>query len=84
MIEEKSTETKNILLAVFLSLLFPGLGQLYAGKTNRGIAFILIAISLWFSMFILIGFILYPIFLVYNIFDVIKIIENINKENAKR
>ena len=84
MIEKKSTETKNILLAVFLSLLLPGLGQLYAGKTDRGIAFILIAIPLWFSMFILIGFILYPIFLVYNIFDVIKIIENINKENAKR
>jgi signal peptidase I len=36
---------KDPWLAVNLSMFFPGLGQLYAGKTNRGISFCLIQIG---------------------------------------
>ena len=46
-------ETKSSGLAVFLSLLFPGLGQLYVGRVVRGSVFILgslFAVALCFGL----------------------------------
>lgn len=38
--------SKEPWLAVVLSTIFPGIGQLYAGKTGRGLLFLIIAIAL--------------------------------------
>jgi|GEM_PF-4980775 len=47
--------------AFFLSILFPGLGQLYAGRTRSGFGFILLGIITLLSIWILIGWVLYPL-----------------------
>lgn len=66
-IEQK--DNKNIAIATILSVLYPGLGQIYNGEFSKGIMFIVIAVLLIFSMMVLIGFILYPAFWIYNIID---------------
>lgn len=38
-------QLKNEALAVFLSFLFPGIGQFYAGNENRGLLFLGLAIG---------------------------------------
>ena len=50
------------MIAVILSILFPGLGQIYLGKTWRGILMILLGISP-----------LYPVSLVWSIVDIIRL-----------
>lgn len=46
MTSESAIKGKEPWLAVILSSLFPGIGQLYAGKTNRGIGLIVITLIL--------------------------------------
>jgi TM2 domain-containing membrane protein YozV len=49
--------TRNYYLASFLSLLVPGLGQIYAGKSERGAAILLAVIAIgnlnaiWLSLY---------------------------------
>jgi TM2 domain-containing membrane protein YozV len=42
---------KNKNISALLSLLFPGLGQLYIGKYTDAVVFILGASILWFAIF---------------------------------
>ena len=49
------------MLSIILSILFPGLGQIYLGRTSSGLTMLLLS---------LIPF-LYPFVLIYSIFDVI-------------
>lgn len=58
---------KDKTLAGIFSFLIPGLGQIYAGKTARGIAFF-IATAIGYIVFIIPGVIIWII----NIFDAIK------------
>jgi hypothetical protein len=51
------------MLPIVLSVLFPGLGQIYYGRTNSGLIMILLS---------LIPF-LYPFVLIYSVFDVIRL-----------
>lgn len=51
------------MIAIFLSILFPGLGQLYYGKTGKG----LLMIALCFLPFI------YPLVLIWSIYDCIQL-----------
>jgi len=37
----------NPIIAAILSLIIPGLGQIVAGETKKGIIFVIIAIILW-------------------------------------
>lgn len=49
---------KNPVLAVILSLVFPGLGQAYAGKYDRGLLVAALALLLWMLamfLFVLLG-----------------------------
>lgn len=50
------------MIAVILSVLFPGLGQIYLGKNFRGVAMLLIGITP-----------LYPLALVWSVIDVINL-----------
>ncbi len=65
-------------LAAVLSFLFTGLGQIYNGQVGKGISFIVFGIVLAFTVLFLIGFILYPIFWIYNIYDAYTTAKSIN------
>lgn len=71
-------EIKNPWLAAVLSLLIAGLGQIYNGEVGKGIAFFIVAILIGFSIFIVIGIILAPIWWIYSAYDAYKVAEAIN------
>jgi len=71
-------EKKSEGIAAVCSFLFTGLGQIYNGQIGKGILFLIIGVILAFSILILIGLILYPIFWVYNIYDAYKTAQRIN------
>jgi len=71
--------TKNSGLAAVLSFLFTGLGQFYNGQFGKGVLFIIGGIICVALMFVLIGFILYPIVLLVNIWDAYRSAEKINR-----
>lgn len=65
-------EGKSAILAVILSLLWPGVGQLYLGSIGKGMAFLLIDIFGWFLNFTIIGLLLgIPIIIVMPIWAAI-------------
>jgi TM2 domain-containing membrane protein YozV len=69
---------KNPGLAAILCFFFTGLGQIYNGQIGKGIAFIIIQAINIVLMFILIGFITYPIFWIFGMYDAYKTAEKIN------
>jgi TM2 domain-containing membrane protein YozV len=65
----RAVGTKNVGVATILSLVFPGLGQLYVGEKRKGIALVLLTIILGFIAASLdLGFTMI-IYWVYNIVD---------------
>ena len=77
------TENKSTGIAAVLSFLFVGLGQIYNGQIGKGIMFIIIGVILILTIFVLIGFILYPLFWVYNIYDAYNTAKKINSGEIK-
>jgi TM2 domain-containing membrane protein YozV len=71
-------ERKNEGIAAILSFVFLGLGQIYNGQISKGISFIIIGVLFVFSMLFLIGFLLYPLFWMYNIYDAYNTAKQIN------
>jgi len=71
--------TKNPGLAAVLSFFFTGLGQFYNGQIGKGVLFIILGIVCIALMIVLIGFVLYPILLLVNIWDAYKSAEKINR-----
>jgi len=70
--------TKSPGLAAVLSFLFTGLGQIYNGQVGKAILFIVLgAISIGL-MFVVIGFILYPIIWIIGIVDAYNTAKNAN------
>lgn len=74
----RSASQKNPGLAAAFSFLFVGLGQIYNGQIGKGIVFFLIGVILAISVVIIIGFILYPVFWIYNIYDAHNTAKKIN------
>ncbi len=74
----RPTELKNPGLAAVLSFLFTGLGQIYISQIGKGITFIVLGIVFAFTLLILVGFILLPVFWTYNIYDAYTSAKNIN------
>jgi len=60
---------KYVRNAVILSLVVPGLGQIYNREITKGIFFFLIGAILALSILFVIGIFLYHIFLAINIYD---------------
>ncbi len=56
-----SMNRKSPGVAVLLSLLFTGSGQIYCGRAGRGIAFFAAAFASGVSILFLVGFVLLPI-----------------------
>jgi TM2 domain-containing membrane protein YozV len=69
---------KSAGLAAVLSLVLPGLGQIYNGQILKGIILIIIDAINGALMFVLIGFITWPITVLYAVYDAYKTAERIN------
>ena len=63
---------KNVWLAVLLSLLIVGLGHFYLGLPKKGALLLIITIICWGLIAVFIGIILYPLVLIYGVYDVYK------------
>jgi TM2 domain-containing membrane protein YozV len=74
-----SVEKKSEILAAILSAIFPGVGQIYNGRMMKGLVFIVIGIICAALGFVVIGFILYPLFWLYNILDAYRGAQAINR-----
>ena len=75
---QEYVERKSEGIAAVLSFLFVGLGQIYNGEIGKGFLFIIIGIICLFSIILLIGLILYPLFWIYNIYDAYNTAKKIN------
>ena len=60
---------KSEVLALILSLIIPGVGEMYDGKIGKGVIILILAIISSALIFVLIGFILYPIVWIYSMID---------------
>lgn len=69
---------KNPGIAAVASFLFTGLGQVYNGQIGKGIIFIFIQIINAFLMLVVIGFLTFPLFWIYGIYDAYNTAEKIN------
>ncbi|MGH3087878.1 MAG: DUF5683 domain-containing protein [Rubrobacteraceae bacterium] len=69
---------KSAGLAAVLSLILPGVGQIYNGQILKGIILIIIDAINGALMFVLIGFITWPITVLYAVYDAYKTAERIN------
>lgn len=78
-----ATDQKNPWIAAVLSFLFTGLGQIYNGQIGKGIGFIILGVVFALTVIFLIGFILYPLFWIYNIYDAYKTAKKINSGAIK-
>ncbi|WP_227938006.1 hypothetical protein [Alkalihalobacillus deserti] len=72
---------KNSGLAAVLSALWCGLGQIYNGQIAKGIAFMIIQFINACLMFVIIGFITYPIMWIWGMFDAYRQAEEINRRS---
>lgn len=73
------TVRKTPIVSAILSLIFPGLGQLYNGQNKKGIYFIIIAIVSVILMLLIVGIILYALFWIWSIFDAYSSAVKLNK-----
>ena len=69
---------KSVGIAVLLSLVIPGAGQIYLGKVKRGIILFILAFISAILCGILIGFLLLPIVYIYSIYDAYKSAKDYN------
>lgn len=69
---------KNLVLAVILSVIFPGLGQIYLGLNQKGILFIVGYIISAVLIFLLIGFLLVLVVWIWALVDVVQSTNAIN------
>lgn len=74
---------KNSGLAAVLSFFFTGLGQIYNGQIGKGVVFIIIQIINVGLMFILVGFLTYPIVWIWGMVDAYKTAERFNARLRK-
>lgn len=65
----------NPIVAAILSFILPGLGQIIAGETKKGVIFIVIAIVLWALLLptVFISGIILLIFAIYAAYDAYKL-----------
>jgi len=78
-----STEKKSSGIAAIASFFVRGLGQIYNGEIGKGILFIIVSFILIMLMLVAIGFILYPLFWIFNIYDAYKTAERINAQQSQ-
>lgn len=72
-------EMKSPGIAVVLSFFIPGLGQLYNGQIGKGIVVMIVSFIFAASMILIIGFILYPLLWLWNLYDAYTTANRINQ-----
>lgn len=72
---EELTEGGNPFIAAVLSVLFPGLGQLYNRELEKGLVIIVATVVALFSVLIGVGILLYPAIWIYALWDAYKVAE---------
>jgi len=72
-------EVKSAGLAAVLSFFIPGLGQIYNGQIGKGIIFIVLTFVFAATIIVFIGFILLPLFWIYNIYDAYNTAMDLNR-----
>jgi TM2 domain-containing membrane protein YozV len=73
---------KNPSIAVVLSFFWPGLGQIYNGQIGKGICFLVAAGISALLMWVLIGFLLYPVAWIWGMVDAHNSAKQINDRLA--
>lgn len=63
---------KSTAVAVIGSVIFPGIGQAYNGETSKAVGFFIVGIICAFSVLLLVGIVLYPLFWAYSVYDAYK------------
>ena len=79
----QSQDIKNPGIAAVLSFICTGLGQVYNGQIGKGIALIGLQIFNILLMFVIIGFITFPITWLYGVYDAYITAQTYN-QNLKR
>jgi TM2 domain-containing membrane protein YozV len=74
---------KNAGLAAVLSFFIPGLGQIYNGQITKGLLIVVVQTINVALTNVLIGFVFYPIVLVYAVFDAYRTAQRINAYGGK-
>ncbi len=74
---------KSAGLAAVLSFLIPGLGQIYNGHIVKGLILVVVQAVNVALMHVIVGFVFYPIVLVYAIFDAYRSAERINASSSR-
>lgn len=72
-------DKKNPGLAAVASFFFAGLGQIYNGEILKGVLLMMIQVINVLLMFVLIGFVTYPLVWVYGIWDAYRSAEKFNQ-----
>jgi len=70
-------EEKSEVLAIVLSLIIPGAGQMYCGKIGRGVGILIVTIVL---LIVFVGVIVY----IWQIYDAYKCAKEYNRTHAMR
>jgi TM2 domain-containing membrane protein YozV len=70
---------RNPGIAAVLSFFWTGVGQIYNGQLVKGIILILVQMVNAALMFVLIGFITYPIVWIWGMYDAYKVAERMNR-----
>ena len=73
-----SADEKNLLLAVVLSVILPGLGQIYLGLDNKGAIFLIAYVVSAILILLLIGFLLCAVIWIWALIDTIISANSIN------
>ena len=71
---------KNPGVAAVLSFFITGLGQIYNGQIVKGVIFIIIQGINVLLMYVLVGFITFPIFWIWGMVDAYRTAERINRK----
>ena len=74
-----SSGEKNILLAIILSVLLPGLGQIYLGLDNKGAIFLIAYVISAILILLIIGFLLCALIWIWALIDTIISTNAINR-----
>jgi TM2 domain-containing membrane protein YozV len=72
---------KNPGIAAVLSVFWTGVGQIYNGQIMKGLILIVVQMINAALMFVLIGFITYPLVWIWGIYDAYKTADRMNRQS---
>lgn len=73
--------TKNPGIAAVLSFFWTGVGQIYNGQLTKGLILVVVQMINSLLMWVLIGFVTFPIVWIWGIWDAYKTAERLNRKS---